>query len=186
MLRTECGCDVSVQNVVSTTDLRTRVDLKHVALSARNTEYNPRRFAALIMRIREPKTTALVFGSGKIVCTGAKTEEDSRIAVRKYVGILERLGTVPESKGEFHIQNIVGSTDVGFPVRVEGVVSAHRLYATYEPDLFPGMIYRMLRPKVVLLVFVSGKIVITGSKSKEDVACAIEQIYPVLLEHRKS
>ena len=69
-----------VQNVVSTVNLGIQLDLKRIALKARNAEYNPRRFAAVIMRIREPKTTALIFSSGKMVVTGAKSEETSKIA----------------------------------------------------------------------------------------------------------
>jgi len=61
-------------------------------MHARNAEFNPKRFAAVIMRIREPRTTALIFGSGKLVCTGAKSEEDSRLAVRKYARIVQKLG----------------------------------------------------------------------------------------------
>lgn len=60
-------------------------------MHARNAEYNPKRFAAVIMRIREPRTTALIFSSGKMVCTGAKSEEDSRLAARKYARIIQKL-----------------------------------------------------------------------------------------------
>ena len=68
------------------------LDLKKIALQARNAEYNPKRFAAVIMRIRKPRTTALIFSSGKMVCTGAKSEEDSRLAARKYARIVQKLG----------------------------------------------------------------------------------------------
>ena len=80
------------QNIVSTVSLGCKLDLKKIALHARNAEYNPKRFAAVIMRIREPRTTALIFGSGKMVCTGAKSEEDSRLAARKYARIVQKLG----------------------------------------------------------------------------------------------
>lgn len=66
--------------------------MKQIALRARNAEYNPKRFAAVIMRIREPRTTALIFSSGKMVCTGAKSEETSRLAARKYARIVQKLG----------------------------------------------------------------------------------------------
>lgn len=81
-----------LQNIVSTVNLSCRLDLKKIALHARNAEYNPKRFAAVIMRIREPRTTALIFSSGKMVCTGAKSEEDSRLAARKYARIIQKLG----------------------------------------------------------------------------------------------
>uniref|UniRef100_A0A452XHI2 TATA-box binding protein n=1 Tax=Aegilops tauschii subsp. strangulata TaxID=200361 RepID=A0A452XHI2_AEGTS len=80
------------RNIVSTVNLDCRLDLKQIALQARNAEYNPKRFAAVIMRIRDPKTTALIFASGKMVCTGAKSEEHSKLAARKYARIVQKLG----------------------------------------------------------------------------------------------
>jgi len=173
-----------LQNIVATVSLECRLDLKTIALHARNAEYNPKRFAAVIMRIREPKTTALIFASGKMVVTGAKSEDDSRLAARKYARIIQKLGFDAQFK-DFKIQNIVGSCDVRFPIRLEGLAYAHGNFSSYEPELFPGLIYRMLKPKVVLLIFVSGKIVLTGAKQREDVYQAFNNIYPVLSEYRK-
>ena len=133
------------------------------------------------MRIRDPKTTALIFASGKMVVTGAKSEDDSRLASRKYARIVQKLG-FDAKFSEFKIQNIVGSCDVKFPIRLEGLAYSHGQFSSYEPEvrvlsvmhlranvntlsqLFPGLIYRMIKPKVVLLIFVSGKIVLTGAK----------------------
>ena len=133
------------------------------------------------MRIREPKTTALIFASGKMVVTGAKSEDDSKLAARKYARIIQKLGFDAQFK-DFKIQNIVGSCDVKFPIRLEGLAYSHGNFSSYEPEvrrlllerlrlltspplqLFPGLIYRMVKPKVVLLIFVSGKIVLTGAK----------------------
>lgn len=137
------------------------------------------------MRIRDPKTTALIFASGKMVVTGAKSEDASRLAARKYARIIQKLGFDAQFR-DFKIQNIVGSCDVKFPIRLEGLAYAHANFSSYEPEvgvamtflsaalshsahraqsqLFPGLIYRMILPKVVLLIFVSGKIVLTGAK----------------------
>jgi len=132
---------------VSTVNLGCKLDLKKIALHARNAEYNPKRFAAVIMRIREPRTTALIFSSGKMVCTGAKSEEDSRLAARKYARIVQKLN-FPVSKIcnnsislditifisqakflDFKIQNMVGSCDVKFPIRLEGLVLTHSQFS---------------------------------------------------------
>lgn len=156
---TSCVC----RNIVATVNLECRLDLKTIALHARNAEYNPKRFAAVIMRIRDPKTTALIFASGKMVVTGAKSEEHSRLAAKKYARIIQRLGFSAKFS-DFKIQNIVGSCDIKFPIRLEGLAFAHGHYSSYEPELFPGLIYRMVKPKIVLLIFVSGKIVLTGAK----------------------
>eukprot|EP00028_Trichosphaerium_sp_Am-I-7-wt_P000073 CAMPEP_0168527054 /NCGR_PEP_ID=MMETSP0405-20121227/12360_1 /TAXON_ID=498012 /ORGANISM="Trichosphaerium sp, Strain Am-I-7 wt" /LENGTH=153 /DNA_ID=CAMNT_0008550065 /DNA_START=60 /DNA_END=521 /DNA_ORIENTATION=- len=152
---------------------------------ARNAEYNPKRFAAVIMRIRRPKTTALIFASGKMVITGARSEDRSKYAARKYARIIQKIG-FSTSFNEFKLQNIVGSCDVKFAIRLEGLALDHSKFSSYEPELFPGLIYRMAKPKVVLLIFVSGKVVLTGAKDRQDIYDAFESIFPVLMEFKKS
>lgn len=178
------GIVPTLQNIVATVNLVVKLDLKTIALHARNAEYNPKRFAAVIMRVRQPKTTALIFASGKMVVTGAKSEDDSRLAARKYARIIQKLGFEAQFT-EFKIQNMVGSCDVKFPIRLEGLAFSHGHFSSYEPELFPGLIYRMVKPKVVLLIFVSGKVVLTGAKTREEIYEAFNNIYPVLTEFRK-
>ncbi|XP_012281073.1 TATA-box-binding protein [Orussus abietinus] len=173
-----------LQNIVSTVNLNCKLDLKKIALHARNAEYNPKRFAAVIMRIREPRTTALIFSSGKMVCTGAKSEEDSRLAARKYARIIQKLGFAAKFL-DFKIQNMVGSCDVKFPIRLEGLVLTHGQFSSYEPELFPGLIYRMVKPRIVLLIFVSGKVVLTGAKVRQEIYEAFDNIYPILKSFKK-
>lgn len=140
---------------------------------------NLQRFAAVIMRIREPKTTALIFASGKMVVTGAKSEGDSKLASRKYARIIQKLGFNAKFT-DFKIQNIIGSCDTKFRIRLEGLAAHHHNFSSYEAELFPGLIYRMIRPKVVLLIFLSGKIILTGAKVREEIYEAFEKIYPVV------
>ncbi|KAF3493056.1 hypothetical protein DY000_02058106 [Brassica cretica] len=161
------GIVPTLQNIVSTVNLDCKLDLKAIALQARNAEYNPKRFAAVIMRIREPKTTALIFASGRM-----------------------KLGFQAKFK-DFKIQNIVASCDVKFPIWLEGLAYYHHAFASYEPEMFPGLIYR-IRGKtetkgsqVVLLIFASGKIVITGAKKREETYKAFENSYPVLTQFQK-
>lgn len=180
----EPGIVPQLQNIVSTVNLGCPLDLKKIALHARNAEYNPKRFAAVIMRIRDPRTTALIFSSGKMVCTGAKSEEHSRLAARKYARIIQKLG-FPAKFKDFKIQNMVGSCDVKFPIRLEGLMFSHSQFSSYEPELFPGLIYRMLQPKIVLLIFVSGKVVLTGAKVREDIHEAFDNIHPILKTFKK-
>ncbi|NXM65984.1 TBPL2 protein, partial [Serilophus lunatus] len=178
------GIVPQLQNIVSTVNLACKLDLKNIALHARNAEYNPKRFAAVIMRIREPRTTALIFSSGKMVCTGAKSEEQSRLAARKYARVVQKLG-FPAKFLDFKIQNMVGSCDVRFPIRLEGLVLTHQQFSSYEPELFPGLIYRMVKPRIVLLIFVSGKVVLTGAKERSEIYEAFENIYPILKGFKK-
>ncbi len=151
------------------------------------------------MRIREPKTTALIFASGKVsifvrecievnvsqmIVTGAKSSDEVATAARKYKEIVVKCG-FPAVLREFKIQNMTATCDVGFPIRLEGLIYAHSANATYEPELFPGLVYRMVDPKVVLLIFVSGKVVITGAKDPSALSAAIENIFDHLMEFRK-
>ncbi|KAK6121223.1 hypothetical protein DH2020_045036 [Rehmannia glutinosa] len=157
-----------IQNIVSTVNLDCKLNLQSIASKALNAEYNPNRFSAVIMRIKEPKTTALIFKSGKVVCTGAKTEEASKIAARKFADSSE-----------------IG---ISFCDKIESMAatcSDEEHSAVYEPELFPGLIYRTNNSKVVILVFASGKIVIAGAKAKEDVFTAFDKIYPILQHYKR-
>jgi len=184
----EAAQDVNLpqlQNIVSTVNLGCKLELKEIVLRARNAEYNPKRFAAVIMRIRDPKTTALIFSSGKMVVTGAKSEESSRLAARKYAKTINKIGFDVKFR-EFKIQNIVGPCDVGFPINLDDLaLSDHSRFCTYEPELFPGLIYRMTVPKVVLLIFVSGKLVVTGAKARSEIYTAFDKMRPVLFQFNK-
>jgi transcription initiation factor TFIID TATA-box-binding protein len=175
---------IKLQNVVATITLGCPIDLNKVAQTARNAEYNPTRFQAVIMRIREPRTTALIFASGKMIVTGAKTEGDCRNAAMKYKEILCKIG-FPAECNDFKIQNITATFDAGFPIRLEAFIYAYSTNTTYEPELFPGLVYRMNDPKVVFLVFVSGKVIVTGAKHMESIAIGAQNIFSKLIEFRK-
>lgn len=176
---------IRIQNIASTANFGVRLDLKKIALKCRNTEFNPRRFGAVVMRLREPRATALMFASGKICVTGVKSTHNATLAMKKFHYIVERIGFQPKEKMDFKVQNIVGTADCGFPIRLEGLVYAHSAFASYEPELFPGLIYRLVSPRVVFLIFVSGKIVITGAKKESDLSNALTKLYPVLVEFKK-
>ncbi|XP_068947860.1 TATA box-binding protein-like 2 [Petaurus breviceps papuanus] len=179
------GIVPQIENIVSTVNLACKLDLKKIALQAKNAEYNPKRFAAVIMRIREPRTTALIFSSGKMVCTGAKSEELSRLAARKFARVVQKLG-FPARFLDFKIQNIVGTCDMKFPIRLETLALRHQQFSSYEPELFPGLVYRMVNPKIVFLIFVSGKVVLTGAKERSEIYEAFENIYPILKAFKKA
>ncbi|KAF8764012.1 uncharacterized protein LOC129965437 [Argiope bruennichi] len=180
----DSGIIPKVHNVVSSVDLGCKLDLLKIALRLRNAEYNPRRFHAVIMRILDPKTAALIFRSGKIVITGARSEAAAHLAARKYARLIQKLGFDVKFI-DFKIQNMVASCDVKFPIQIEDLYSKHCQFCSYEPELFPGLIYRLVKPRVVVLIFVSGKIVLTGGKSREEVKEGFELIYPVLTAYRK-
>lgn len=133
-----------IQNIVSTAFLgNNSLELREIARHCRNAEYNPKRFAAVIMRIREPKTTALIFNSGKMVCTGAKSEQESLKAAKSYAKNIQKSLRIKLSISQFKIQNIVGSCDLKFPISLEGLSAEHGHSCTYESEIFPGLIYKM-------------------------------------------
>lgn len=108
---------IRIQNISSTANLGVKLDLKKIALKCRNTEFNPRRFAAVIMRLREPRATALIFASGKMVVTGVKSSHNANLAAKKFAYIIERVGFKPKEFVDFKIQNVSSTCDVGFPIR---------------------------------------------------------------------
>lgn len=182
---TSSGIKVYLQNCVSTVNLQVHPDLMKIATHARNVEYNPKRFSAAICRLREPKATALVFNSGKMVVTGARNEDDSQLAARRIARVVQKLGFAAKFT-EFKIQNMVGTADVRFPIRLEGLADEHGRFSSYEPELFPGLVYRLQKPKVVMLIFVSGKVVVTGAKGRGQLRDAFNLLYPVLVKYRKA
>lgn len=179
------GIQLRVHNVVATVTLRCPLNLKKIAMQVRNAEYNPKRFSAVVMRIRVPKVTALMFASGKMVVTGARSLQDASQASKMFTRILQKL-QFPVKYSKFTVQNVLASCDCKFPIRLEGLSFHHIDFCTYEPELFPGLIYRMVEPKIVLLIFVSGKVVLTGGKNKEQLLDAFDKIYPTLLSFRKN
>lgn len=175
---------VRITNIVATFNIGRNVDLQRVALKLRNAEFNPRRFSAVIIRIQHPKATALLFKSGKFTVTGVKSETDAKKAARKFQRIVSRVG-FNGSLHDFKVQNISGTCDCKFPIRLESFALKNSLFASYEPELFPGVIYRLMNPKIVAMIFVSGKVVITGAKYRNHIDTALEKLYPVLLDYKK-
>uniref|UniRef100_A0A2K6SEJ3 TATA-box binding protein like 2 n=1 Tax=Saimiri boliviensis boliviensis TaxID=39432 RepID=A0A2K6SEJ3_SAIBB len=166
-----CGIVPQLQNIVSTVNLACKLDLKKIALHAKNAEYNPKvRFLISLLLT-------------KLECNGAISQ--SRLAARKYARVVQKLG-FPARFLDFKIQNMVGSCDVKFPIRLEGLVLTHQQFSSYEPELFPGLIYRMVKPRIVLLIFVSGKVVLTGAKERSEICEAFENIYPILKSFKKA
>jgi transcription initiation factor TFIID TATA-box-binding protein len=142
-------------------------------------EYRPEQFPGLVFRLKRPKTATLIFNSGKMVCTGAKSEKESKRAVMKVIRELKKSGIIIIGKPDLKIQNIVASANLAGLIDLER--SAYTLGRTmYEPEQFPGLIYRMDEPKVVILLFASGKLVCTGAKKEEDVYEAVTKLHETL------
>jgi transcription initiation factor TFIID TATA-box-binding protein len=170
-----------IENVVASATLNQKVDLNAVVKGYPGVEYRPEQFPGLVFRLKRPKTATLIFSSGKMVCTGAKSEKEARRAVMKVVKELKKGGIIIISKPEMKIQNIVASGILGGMIDLEK--AAYTLeHAMYEPEQFPGLIYRMAEPKVVILLFASGKLVCTGGKKEQDVYDSVDKLHSLLEE----
>ncbi|ALC38728.1 Trf [Drosophila busckii] len=177
--------EIKLQNIVATFSVDCELDLKLINSRTRNSEYSPKRFRGVIMRMHCPRCTALIFRTGKIICTGARNEIEANMGSRKFARILQKLG-FPVKFVDYKIQNIVATVDLRFPIRLENLNQVHGQFSSYEPEMFPGLIYRMVKPRIVLLIFVNGKVVFTGAKSRKDIIECLEAISPILLSFRKT
>ena len=171
----------NIENVVASATLKQDIDLSSIVRVFPGVEYRPEQFPGLVYRLKKPKTATLIFSSGKMVCTGAKSERQAKKAVMKVTDELKKNGIVIVGKPEIQIQNIVASAGLGGSIDLEK--STYSLKKTmYEPEQFPGLIYRMDEPKVVILLFASGKLVCTGAKKEEEVHRAVAILQKTLEE----
>jgi len=167
--------EIQIVNVVATAALNQSLDLDAITKSFPTAEYKPEQFPGLVFRLKKPKTGILIFSSGRMVCTGARSMSQAKLAVRRVVEELRGKGIVILGKPETHIQNIVASVKLGGNVDVEKAVYA--LGKTiYEPEQFPGAIHRMDDPKVVFLIYSNGSLVCLGAKNEKEIPQAVDKL----------
>jgi transcription initiation factor TFIID TATA-box-binding protein len=172
---------IKIQNVVATGTLNQKIDLNAIVKSNPDVDYSPERFPGLVFRLKRPKTATLIFNSGKMVCTGARSAKESRRAIMKVVKELKKGGIIIIKRPSVKVVNLVASVSLGVKVDLEKVVVT--LGKTmYEPEQFPGLIYRMDEPKVVILIFASGNLVVTGATKEQDVYDAVQKLQVSLEE----
>lgn len=172
----EEGLDYKIENVVATVvvEITEKIDLTQIARKHADVEYNPERFPGLVMRIEKPRATILIFSTGKMVVTGLRKAREAPRVVEKVVKNIRKAG-IKVSNPEITIQNIVASGDLhtNIDLNMAAIVME---FAMYEPEVFPGLIYRMPDPKTVFLIFSTGRIVCTGAKKKEIVRDAVRKL----------
>ena len=172
---------VSIVNVVASASVDQRIDLNVITQTFPDVEYHPDQFPGLVFRLKSPKTATLIFSSGKMVCTGAKSEEQAIKAVRSVVQKLRKGGIKIKKDAVIVIQNIVASASLGGKIHLEQAARSLPR-SMYEPEQFPGLIHRMLDPKTVILLFASGKLVCTGAKKEAEVYRAVHNLHTLLEE----
>jgi transcription initiation factor TFIID TATA-box-binding protein len=183
--------EINVQNIVASTSFADKLDLDVIAQSWEEAEYEPEQFPGLVYRLSNPKTATLLFRSGKANCTGAKNIEDVKTTINIIAEKLKKLGVEVYKDLGIVIQNIVATADLGGELNLSEVaISLGLENVEYEPEQFPGLVYRIKEPRVAMLLFVSGKIVCAGARKIEDVSLAVEKLSKELsslgLLHKKN
>jgi|SRR3989338_11401235 len=177
--------EIRIQNIVATAALEHDIPLIKLAETLPNTEYNPEQFPGLVMRIKDPKTSALIFSSGKIVCTGAKSMLKVRESVKNIIKNVEKIGIKIKVKPVIRVQNMVASGGIGMDLNLNKL--AMTLDNTeYEPEQFPGLVYKLDGTRATFLLFSNGKIVCTGTRSEEKLHEAVDKLIVVLKKAIKS
>ena len=172
---------IEIVNVVASATIEQPLDLNDITKKFPDVEYNPEQFPGAVFRLKNPKTATLLFGSGKMVCTGAKSEEMAVKAVNTVVQKLRKGKIKIKNDAVVTVQNIVSSINLGGTVSLEQ--AARTLpRSMYEPEQFPGLIHRMLDPKTVILIFASGKLVCVGAKQEDAIHGSVNQIHSELEE----
>ncbi|SDF65362.1 TATA-box-binding protein [Halorientalis regularis] len=168
---------VSVENVVASTDVGRELDLESVALDLDGVDYDPEAFPGIVYQTDEPDAVALVFRSGKVVCTGAASVDAARDCVEILFTEFETLEIPTPEEPSITVQNIVSSGDLGEALNLNAIAIGLGLQAVeYEPEQFPGLVYRLDDPDVAMLLFGSGKVVVTGGTDPSDAPMALETI----------
>jgi transcription initiation factor TFIID TATA-box-binding protein len=168
---------ITIENVVASTGIGQELDLQSVAMDLEGADYDPEQFPGLVYRTTEPKSAALIFRSGKIVCTGANSTDAVNESLAIVFEKLRDLRIPIEDDPDITVQNIVTSADLGEDLNLNAIAIGLGLeHIEYEPEQFPGLVYRIDSPDVVALLFGSGKLVVTGGTDPADAAAAVDVI----------
>jgi transcription initiation factor TFIID TATA-box-binding protein len=172
---------IKIENIVASASLNVEVPLEKIVSRLEGMEYEPEQFPGLVYRMDRPKAAALIFGSGKIVCTGARSVEDVNAVFKKVISVIKSVGVKVPKNFKIQVENIVASAKIEGNLNLD-TIALNLRNSEYEPEQFPGLVYRMDRPKVAFLLFGSGKIVCTGGRSVKDVKIALNEVYTKLKE----
>ncbi|MEA3559825.1 MAG: TATA-box-binding protein [Candidatus Thermoplasmatota archaeon] len=169
--------EIHVQNIVASISTDQQFDLDMIHEKVSGSEYSPEKFPGLIYKLKEPKTALLIFKSGKLVCTGAKTVEKVYEAVDKVRKKLAEIGMEVIKDPKIAVQNIVATSDLKKEINLNTIAITLGLEnVEYEPEQFPGLVYRVKDPRAVALLFGTGKVVCTGTKDIKDIEKALSKI----------
>ncbi len=167
--------DLTIQNIVATSSLGKPVSLTKLAKAYNNTEYNPEQFPGLVLRVKKPKSAVLVFSSGNLVCTGTKSVAQVKEVIDQVIKQLGKIGVRITDKPKITVQNIVASGTINVDLNLN-ILALQLENTEYEPEQFPGLVYKLDNPTTTFLLFSNGKLVCTGTKNKQQLEEAMEQL----------
>ena len=186
-----------INNIVSSINLGCNLNLKNIALRIKNAEFNSNKISTIILKSKDIKISATIFSSGKMICSGAKNEKESKLACKKFLKIVKKIGYNVELK-DFKIQNIVASYDIKFKIslpdlynKINNMINNSQKYGNnnnyckYNKEVFPSIIFYINESKISLLFFESGKVVLYGAKQLKEIEDVFKKIYPFLVESKK-
>ncbi len=172
---TDSQSNLKVQNIVATTSLGKPVSLTRLARVQSNTEYNPEQFPGLVLRIKKPKSAVLVFSSGNLVCTGTKSVAQVKEVINAVIKQIAKIGVRITEKPKITVQNIVASGSIDLKLNLN-ILALQLENTEYEPEQFPGLVYKLTDPTATFLLFSNGKLVCTGTKNKQQLEESMRQL----------
>lgn len=175
---------LKVQNIVATTSLGKPISLTKLARTQSNTEYNPETFPGLILRVKKPKSAVLVFTSGNLVCTGTKSVQQVKQVIEQVIKQLKKINVKITDKPKINVQNIVASGSIDLTLNLN-LLALELENTEYEPEQFPGLVYKLVEPTATFLLFSNGKLVCTGTKNKQQLDDSMKQLIKNIKETLK-
>lgn len=172
---------LKIQNIVATTSLGKDVPLIKLAKTVANTEYNPEQFPGLVLRIKQPKSAVLVFSSGNLVCTGTKSIAQVKLVIEQVIKTLRKINVIITDKPKITVQNIVASGNINMMLNLN-YLALELENTEYEPEQFPGLVYKLVEPNATFLLFSNGKLVCTGTKNNQQLEDSMNQLIKTLKE----
>jgi transcription initiation factor TFIID TATA-box-binding protein len=180
-MATKSKTSLKIQNIVATTSLGKNVPLTKLAKTIPNTEYNPEQFPGLVLRVKEPKSAVLVFSSGNLVCTGTKSIAQVKLVIEQVIKTLKKINVNITDKPKITVQNIVASGNIDMQLNLN-YLALELENTEYEPEQFPGLVYKLIEPNATFLLFSNGKLVCTGTKNNQQLNDSMEQLIAHLKE----
>jgi transcription initiation factor TFIID TATA-box-binding protein len=178
---TRAKSSLKIQNIVATASLNKSIPLTTLAKTIPNTEYNPGQFPGLVLRVKEPKSAVLVFSSGNLVCTGTKSVAQVKLVIEQVIKILRKIKINVTERPKVTVQNIVASGNINMSLNLN-YLALELENTEYEPEQFPGLVYKLIEPNATFLLFSNGKLVCTGTKNNQQLNDSTEQLIKIIKE----